>query len=268
MASGRCAIGTGQRRGYNGAMRQDTAGIVIIGDELLAGSRTDRHLRHVIDTLRPRGMRLAWCRFVGDDRLRLSEELLQTQQGDIPVYCFGGIGATPDDQTRQAAADAFGCALVRHAEAADLIEAQFGADAYPNRIRMADLPAEALLIPNPVNRIPGFTLYEHHFLPGFPEMAWPMFDWLLDRYWPAGGEVMAERALQVFGVRESELLEMMESLVQRHANVRLFSLPQLGGTFSIELGFRGRRGAVQRAFDDLISQLEDRHLKFEPASAA
>ncbi|MGD2074758.1 MAG: molybdopterin-binding protein [Gammaproteobacteria bacterium] len=249
-------------------MSQSTAGIVIVGDELLLGRCRDRHLQHVIDTLRPRAMQLAWCRYVGDDRTRLGEELRQTQQDEIPVFCFGGIGATPDDQTRQAAADAFGCPLVRHPEAAAHIEAQFGADAHPHRIRMADLPEDALLIPNPVNRIPGFTLYEHHFLPGFPQMAWPMLDWVLERYYPAYGEVRVELGLQVFGVRESELLEMMESLAQRHADARLFSLPHLGETLRIELGFRGRRSAVQPAFDDLVAELERRALSFEPASAA
>ena len=123
-------------------MKQTTLGLVIIGDELLLGRRQDRHLQHVIETIRPRGMQLAWCRYVGDDRQRLTEELRQTQQDEIPVVCFGGIGATPDDQTRSAAAAAFGCALVRHPEAVAQIEAQFGADAHPNRIRMADLPED------------------------------------------------------------------------------------------------------------------------------
>lgn len=249
-------------------MKQAAAGLVIIGDELLLGRRQDRHLGHVIQTLRSRAMQLAWCQYVGDDRQRLIEELNQTQQDEIPVFCFGGIGATPDDQTRAAAAAAFGCPLVRHPDAVSMIEAQFGEAAYPNRIRMADLPEDALLIPNPVNRIPGFTLYEHHFLPGFPQMAWPMLDWVLDRYYPVSGEALAERALRVFGVRESDLLELMEVLVQNHPAARLFSLPHLGAINSIELGFRGQAGPVQRAFDDLVAQLESRALSFELASAA
>jgi molybdopterin-biosynthesis enzyme MoeA-like protein len=249
-------------------MKQTTLGLVIVGDELLLGRRQDRHLQHVIETIRPRGMQLAWCRYVGDDRRRLTEELRQTQHDEIPVVCFGGIGATPDDQTRSAAAAAFGCPLVRHPEAVAQIEAHFGADAHPNRIRMADLPEDALLIPNPVNRIPGFTLYEHHFLPGFPQMAWPMLDWVLERYYPVAGDALVECALRVFGVRESELLDLMESLVQRHADARLFSLPHLGETSTIELGFRGRQSAVQHAFDDLVAELNRRSLSFELASAA
>ncbi len=235
---------------------------------MLLGRRQDRHLQHVIETLARRGMQLAWSRYVGDDRRRLVEELRQTQLDEVPVFCFGGIGATPDDQTRAAAAQAFGCPLVRHAEALRLIEAQFGADAYPNRIRMAELPEDCLLIPNPVNRIPGFTLYDHHFLPGFPQMAWPMLDWVLDSYYPCGGIRPVERALRVFGVRESDLVEMMEALVQRHGDAKLFSLPHLGDSNSVELGFRGAAQAVENALADLVSELERRALTFEHRSAA
>jgi molybdopterin-biosynthesis enzyme MoeA-like protein len=239
------------------------AGAVIVGDELLSGRREDRHLRHLIGVLRARAMRLAWCRLVGDERSGLSEELSQTRRQQLPVFCFGGIGATPDDQTRPAAAQAFERELVRHTEAAALIEAQFGSGAWPNRIRMADLPRGASLIPNPVNRIPGFTLDHHHFLPGFPEMAWPMLDWVLDEYYRGRGAPMQERAVHVFGVPESQLLEMMEELVEQHPQARLFSLPQLGDKGKIELGFRGSPDAVERAFQDLLARLASAALSFE-----
>ena len=90
--------------------------------------------------------------------------------GDL-VFCFGGIGATPDDHTRQCAAQAADIPMLRHPDAVREIEAQFGPEAYPRRILMADLPAGSTIIPNPVNRVPGFSLRHHHFLPGFPR--WP-----------------------------------------------------------------------------------------------
>ncbi len=67
------------------------------------------------------------------------------------VFVFGGIGATPDDHTRQCAADAAGLALVRHPRGAAIIEKRFGREAYPQRIHMAHLPSGCALIPNPVN---------------------------------------------------------------------------------------------------------------------
>ena len=238
-------------------------GLLVIGDEILAGKRTDSHCSHVIETLDKRGLQLAWARFVGDDRRRLVRELRITGEDVVPVLCFGGIGATPDDQTRQAAAEAFAAPLARNPEALAMIEERFGGQAYPNRVRMADLPEHAVLIPNPYNRIPGFSLYDHHFMPGFPVMAWPMLDWVLDHYYPAVHVRQQEASARVINVRESDLLQLMEALSARHPDARLFSLPHLGEVNSIEIGFRGEQGAVAAALAELVSCLEQHELLFE-----
>ena len=246
--------------------QQRAIGVIIVGDEILSGKRQDRHLAHVIQTLGARGLRVAGCRYVGDDLHQLTDTLRQSQIDDLPVVCFGGIGATPDDCTRQAAATAFGRPLVLHAEAVALIEAQFGAGAYPYRIRMAELPEDCILIPNPFNRIPGFTLYEHHFLPGFPQLAWPMLDWLLENYFPMPSAPSHERSLRVVGVAESQLLPLLEQLSARHGQVKLFSLPHLGEVNSIELGFRGERAAVESAFADLQAAIAMQGLRVQSAA--
>ena len=244
-------------------------GVLVIGDEILSGKRQDKHFAHVIDTLRTRGQSVAWYRVVADDSKALCKSLLQSQQDCVPVLCFGGIGATPDDNTRQAAAQAFGCRLQVHAEALALIEYRFGAAARPNRVRMAELPEGCLLIPNPLNRIAGFTLYEHHFFPGFPDMAWPMLDWVLERYYPRNqSNTLYESSLRVFAVPESELLDLMERMTLEFPAARLFSLPRLGDPASIELGFRGERRVVDAAFARLQSELQQRHLLFEREDAA
>ncbi len=243
---------------------QQEFGVVVIGDEILSGKRQDRHLGHVIESLRPRGMSIGWYRIVGDTPRALLETLRHTQQDILPVLCFGGIGATPDDNTRQAAAEAFGRPMSTHPEALALIEAQFGAAARPNRVRMAELPEDCLLIPNPINRIPGFTVYEHHFFPGFPEMAWPMLEWVLERYYAAGTNSLEhERSLRVLGVPESELLDVMETLARDYPDARLFSLPHLGEQGSIEIGFRGAQPSVEAALASLVGVLSRLGLAFE-----
>lgn len=238
-------------------------GIIITGSELLSGKRSDRHLAHVIGVLSARGQAVAWCIIVGDDKKRLVRTLRETRREGLPAFCFGGIGATPDDRTRQAAAEAFNIRLERNLEALSQIELQFGEQAYPNRIRMADLPEDSVLIPNPVNRVPGFSLGDYHFLPGFPQMAWPMLEWVLERYYPRPGELCEERSLRIADVPESELLDLMDQLVQRHAAVDLFSLPRLGKDCSVEIGFRGGRAPVDAAFDELLAELRARSLPFE-----
>jgi molybdopterin-biosynthesis enzyme MoeA-like protein len=243
-------------------------GLLVVGDEILLGKRQDRHYSHVIETLGKRGMQLAWARFAGDDHRRLVRELQQTRQDAVPVFCFGGIGATPDDQTRQAAAEAFASPLVRNRDAVAMIEERFGAEAYPNRILMADLPGNCALIPNAYNRIPGFSLYDHHFMPGFPVMAWPMLEWVLDHYYPVVHARQREKSVRVINVRESDLLQLMQALSVRHPDARLFSLPHLGEVNFVEIGFRGERGAVASALADLVSCLEERGLVFAAFSDA
>jgi molybdopterin-biosynthesis enzyme MoeA-like protein len=238
-------------------------GIVVVGDELLSGKRQDQHLSHVIQALAARGMQVAWCRYEGDDESRLAVTFHETGAAHTPVLCFGGIGATPDDRTRQAAARAFEVPLVQHPEAAALIEQRFGSDAYPVRIRMADLPEGCSLIPNPHNQIPGFSISGHHFFPGFPQMAWPMLEWVLDSHYPQRFESIVECSLQVRGVSESALCGLMEALVGRHPRARLFSLPRLGPDGYIELGFRGEAAAVETAFGDLVKELNAREVSFD-----
>lgn len=241
-------------------------GLIVIGDEILNGSRQDRHLAAFKDRLLGRGHQLAWCWILPDEPALLRQQLALSMAGAAPVFCCGGIGATPDDHTRACAAAAAGVGLERHQEAARLIEERFGREAYPQRIRMADLPAGASLIPNPVNRVPGFGLLGHWFLPGFPQMAWPMADWVLDRYYGQAA-LLHEDALVVRGAPESRLTPLMERLGAEFPTLKLFSLPHLGAQASdryVLLGFRGR-GDLAPAMDALRAALDTEGVRHEPS---
>lgn len=239
-------------------------GLLVIGDEILSGKRQDRHLPRVIELLRDRGIALDWARFVGDELDDIAEAIGPGRaRGDLVLSC-GGIGATPDDVTRQAAARAFGLPLVRHREAEALIESEYGERAHPHRVLMADFPAGAGLIPNPVNRVAGFFVEHHHFVPGFPDMAWPMLEWVLDRRYAHLHCVQppVEFSLRVLGSSaESDLLELMQRTLELHPGVKLSSLPFRGDALRprhIELGLRGPRAPAARAFDYLRAELERR----------
>ena len=242
-------------------------GATIIGDEILSGKRQDSHLPRVIETLRARGLRLDYAHYVGDDRERLTALLRASfERGDF-VVSFGGIGATPDDHTRQAAAAALGVPLVRHPEAVAELEARFGAEAYPNRVLMAEFPEGSRVIPNPVNRVAAFAIRDHLFLPGFPQMAWPMLDWALAQWYPdLRAAPMAERSILVFGAGESQLLELMEANVVRFPALKLFSLPSLlpAGERRIELGVKGDERDVDAGLAHLREGVEAAGFRWEP----
>ena len=99
-----------------------TFGLVIIGDEILSGKRSDKHMPKVIELLQARGASLSWARYVGDDRNAIARVLAESFAGADVVFSCGGIGATPDDHTRQAAAQALGVDVVLHPQARLCIE--------------------------------------------------------------------------------------------------------------------------------------------------
>lgn len=238
-------------------------GLIIIGDELLAGQREDKHLIRFRAMLTARGHALAWCWILPDDPDRLIDHLRRSMAGPDPVFCCGGIGATPDDRTREAAAAAANVPLARHPGATALIEARFGTDAYPHRILMADLPSGSKLIPNPYNKIPGFCLCNHFFLPGFPQMAWPMAEWVLEHRFASGLKAPGESAVVVKGVPESDLVPLMQRFSALYPGLKLFSLPHLGAHKSVELGFRGHDG-LDRAMEGLRRALAAQGFEYEP----
>lgn len=243
-------------------------GVLIVGDELLNGRRQDRHFAAAIERFAARGLTLSWARYVGDEPAHIETELRRTLATDDVVLCFGGIGATPDDHTRASAARAAGVALELHPQAVAEIEARFGADAYPLRIRMAELPRGSRIIPNPYNRVPGFSLAEHHFLPGFPCMAWPMMEWVLDHYYqdrfPA--ERPCTRAVRVWDCPETNLIPLLETLLQRHSGVRVSSLPSLDAArVRIELALTGPDAAVVPAMAELQQALQRMAIAWEVA---
>ena len=130
-----------------------------------------------------------------------------------------------------------------------MIEKRFGADAYPNRIRMGELPDGCTLIPNPINQMPGFKLYNHHFVPGFPTMAWPMVEWVLDTYYKPYFDTTppVEHRWLLTDVLESDLIPMMETLLKTFPSVRLSSLPSTIERRQIDFGLKGKLAPVQAA---------------------
>jgi molybdopterin-biosynthesis enzyme MoeA-like protein len=244
-------------------------GLIIIGDEILSGKRHDKHFARVIAILADRGMQLDWVRYLGDDRAHIAAALRQTfGSGDLVISC-GGIGATPDDHTRQAAAQALGVPLELHPEAAALIaertaemarEGRGSADMSTpenrQRLKMGEFPAGSAIIPNPYNRIPGFSIREHWFVPGFPVMAWPMIEAVLDRHYAhlQHREARAERSLLLYDTPEAAATPLMEAIESRFPGVKVFSLPSVGDgrrARHIELGVKGPAALVAAAWPEL-----------------
>ncbi|MGE5451865.1 MAG: competence/damage-inducible protein A [Acidobacteriota bacterium] len=251
-------------------------GVIIIGDEILSGRRADKHLSKVIELLSARGLSLSWARYVGDDPDLIERELKAALAGPEIVFSFGGIGATPDDHTRACAAAASGRPLVLHPQAAELILARSRemaeAEGKPfnpgdadiqRRLDMGRFPQGAAIIPNPYNRIPGFSMDRHvHFVPGFPVMAWPMVEWVLD-HWHADGRLagapMQEKSVIVLDGLESRLTPLMQEIEAQCPGIKVFSLPSVDHPEygrHIDLGVKGAPDLVDPAFELLLAGLK------------
>ena len=245
-------------------------GAYIIGDEILVGKREDKHLSFLIKALAARGLRLSWAQYLGDDRERLVAAFKRSFDSADVVFSFGGIGATPDDHTRQCAAAALGLPLRLHPDAEREIRARFGGEATPQRLMMGEFPEGARIVPNPVNRIPGFSLRDHHFVPGFPQMARPMVEWVLDTRYRSlfDRDRWSEASVLVYEAGESQLIPAMQAVESRFSGIKVFSLPSMGDDGSrrhVELGVRGDPEQVAEAMTALRSLVREAGFPFKDA---
>ena len=257
-------------------------GLIIIGDEILSGKRADKHLPKVIELLSACGLALSWVRYVGDDPARITADLKHAfESGDV-VFSCGGIGATPVDHTRQCAAAALGRPLVLHPQARDLIlermrdiAAEQGIVYEPDRpdnvhrLNMGVFPEGATIIPNPFNKIAGFTLGTVHFVPGFPVMAWPMIESVLDEHYAHlhGRGAQHEKSVIVFGAMEATLTPLMERIEAEFDGVKVFSLPSVDHPQygrHIELGVKGAAERLDAAYRVLLEGLAGHGAKLGP----
>lgn len=263
-------------------------GLIIIGDEILSGKRSDKHFSRVVEILAARGLQLGWAEIIGDEPSRITATLRRTLASDDLVFCCGGIGATPDDHTRQCAAAALGVPLELQPEARRLIEERISDMARASgrepdladpenlrRLKMGEFPQGAAVVPNPYNKIPGFSLRSgqhktgaHYFVPGFPVMAWPMIEWALDTHHAQlfHQQSRLEKSVLLYDAMESTLTPLMEKIEAAFPEVKVFSLPNVSDAVTrghIELGVKGEVAQAEAAFAALLAGLTQLNVPYQ-----
>ena len=224
-----------------------------------------------------------------DGPARITADLRDAfRSGDV-VFSCGGIGATPDDHTRGCAGAALGRTMELHEEARRLITERmrevaaeqgraFDPEAPDNvhRYNMGVFPQGATLIPNPYNRIPGFSLRSPHggdaavhFVPGFPVMAWPMIEWVLDTQYAHLHQPVQtlERSVIVYGALEAALTPLMLRIEAAFEGIKVFSLPSVDHPVHgrhIELGVKGSAERMAEAYEALKAGLAEHGCQLGP----
>ena len=232
---------------------------LIIGTEILNGRRKDSHFEFLSKELAKYGYRLSGS-FIIEDTPELIVKSIEfiASLPDSILFSFGGIGSTPDDYTRKSSAEALRDGeLTTHKEALKIIKEARGKSAYPHAVKMAELPKDAELLENPVNKMPAFYLDDRFFfMPGFPEMSHPMVEKILERILK-NREKKEYRYTLTALTRESALIDIMEKMPEE---VELSSLPKIysdGARVTISVASNSR-DLAKKSFEMFIEALEER----------
>ncbi len=233
-----------------------TACVIIIGNEVLSGRTPDANLSFLGRALNDLGIRVMEARVIPDDVETIVSAVNDCRARFGYVFTTGGIGPTHDDITSFCIARAFGVPLERNAEAMAMLRLQYADDDLNEaRLKMADVPAGATLIENPVSRAPGFQIDNVFVLPGVPGILRAMFQGLRDRL--RGGAPMVSRTVAAF-TREGNVATGLAAVQERHANVEIGSYPFLrGDRLGVSIVLRSvDAGALEPAVADVQALFE------------
>jgi molybdenum cofactor synthesis domain-containing protein len=205
--------------------RQWTAALLVIGDEILSGRTQDRNVSQVALWLNEQGIRLLEVRIIPDDIPRIADGVNELRHGYDYLFTTGGIGPTHDDITVDAIAQAFGQSVIVHPDARKILE-----DYYRNRpggltdarLRMARVPEEAELIPNPRSGAPGIRIGNVYLLAGVPDIAASMLDGLAGKL--EGGRPIISVTVGA-RVAESDVADLLRETEVAHPGVVIGSYP-------------------------------------------
>ncbi|SMF79822.1 molybdenum cofactor synthesis domain-containing protein [Tistlia consotensis] len=228
--------------GEGAGERTVTAGVVIIGNEILSGRTKDANLAFLGERLNALGVRLMEGRVVADLEAAIVEAVNTLRARYDYVFTTGGIGPTHDDITVDCVAAAFGRPVVVHPDARRLLEAHYGADINEARMRMARAPEGASLVDNPVSIAPGLKIENVYVLAGIPRIMQAQFDSLAHEL--VGGRPLLSRSFPV-AVPESVIAPGLTALQARFSKVEMGSYPfQRGGRFGTSLVLRATDPAL------------------------
>jgi len=231
--------------------RRVTAGVVVIGDEILSGRTRDINVQQIAEFLSPLGVGLSECRIVSDNQTAIVEAVQALSRRCDYVFTTGGIGPTHDDITADAVAAAFNRSIDVREDARAILEAWYeGSDAEltPARLRMARMPEGASLIANPVTGAPGFQLENVFVLAGVPRIARGMLEDVADRI--EGGAVTRSITVRLENAREGDLAAALQTLADEYPDASFGSYPWFedvpGG------GFKRGVALVARSTDEAL----------------
>jgi molybdenum cofactor synthesis domain-containing protein len=233
-----------------------TAGLIIIGNEILSGRTQDKNTAYIAQKLEMIGVRLTEVRVIPDVIDTIIGTVRHFSEAFDYVFTTGGIGPTHDDKTAEAVAKAFDVKLLKNAEAYQILLNHYGDEAEMNdgRVKMAYTPEGASLIPNPVSSAPGFQINNVHVMAGVPKIMQSMLDYILPSL--EGGDVIKSRQM-VINQAESTIAPLIETLESDFKGIEVGSYPRYkNGEPEVTIIIRGTdETQVEQAFEMLEEKI-------------
>ena len=235
-------------------MRQKTAGIVVIGNEILTGKSEDKNATFLITELHELGVALRRVIIIPDEIDTISKAVRECSSLFDYVFTSGGVGPTHDDVTIEAVAHAFGRRVVRHPELDQMLRGYFGGEADSARMRMADIPEGSELISGEGLRWPVLVTENVYVLPGVPELFRTKFEAIKERF-----RAEPFRISEIY-TREDEfdIAPRLDKVAAHHPDVEIGSYPTFTREdYRVKITIESKEAeAVERASRALLDLLD------------
>jgi molybdenum cofactor synthesis domain-containing protein len=233
-----------------------TAGILIIGEEILSGKVEDENARHLVHELRALGVNVRRIEVIPDDVEEIAAAVRTLAGRFDHLFTSGGIGPTHDDLTMPAVALAFGMKLQRRPELEEMIRRSMGSELNERDLRMADIPEQARLvagIPPEPGRWPVIAVHNVFVLPGVPAIFRRKFDSVRELF--RAGPIHSRAVYSRDG--EGVIAAALDAVVEEFPSVAVGSYPRLDEPdYKVKITLDGRdRDAVEQALARLADRL-------------
>jgi len=202
-----------------------TAGIIIIGDEILSGRTKDLNINWIANELNQIGIRLIEARVIIDDKHTIVDVINEFRKKFTYVFSCGGIGPTHDDITTESVASAFNLQLEKNNEAMERLNLHYSntkIEFNEARQKMAIIPKGATLIDNPVSAAPGFRIENVFVFAGVPRIMQGMFKSISDQL--SGGEILNSVTV-TSNIGEGLIAKSLEQIEKKYADLKIGSYP-------------------------------------------
>jgi len=243
-----------------------TAGMIVIGNEILSGRTKDKNLGYIAERLTALGIQLREARFVADDMEAIADAVNAARAKYDYVFITGGIGPTHDDITADALAHAFGVGIDHNPEAVAILEAHYEPGMLNEaRLRMARTPDGAVLVDNPVSRAPGFRVENVYVFAGIPAIMQAMFEGITHEL--TGSNPLHSRTVSAY-LAEGVVAQRLGALQAQYPDVEIGSYPfyqinRFGISIVLRCTDKARLDQAAEAYKQIVRELGEEPIEGE-----